>query len=335
MCKDLAHKVDALLASTLPARGLFDDDAFNLNVSGGFASDAARHFFAEADLVIVVGARLASHAADAGRLYPKAKVLHIDTNPLVMSQGRMAATHHLCGDARLAVEALLSHPKLLPKPARQRVAQNKAIVDNPVFDAFEQAATDGRLDPRHAIAALDAALPKDWMMVNSSGHCSYYAAHMHGRDVAQFLTIREFGAIGNGLAYAAGAAVTQGDVPTVLIDGDGGFLMHVQELETIRRHNLSVLVCVLNDGGYGSEVHKLRKDGVSEQGAYFGHDDLAAVARGFGLDAYRADTLAQLTDAIEAFKATRANGVARAAVVDIHISDQIMSPVMRRIVKAS
>ena len=335
VCKDLAHKVDALVATTLPARGLFHDDAFNLNVSGGFASDAARHFFAEADLVIVVGARLASHAADAGRLYPKAKVLHIDTNPLVMSQGRVAATHHLCGDARVAVEALLSHPELESKPARQRVVQNKARIDSPIFDAHEQVATDGRLDPRMVVSTLDDVIPKDWMLVNSSGHCSYYSAHMRGRDVAHFLTIREFGAIGNGVAYAAGAAVVKGKTPTVLMDGDGSFLMHVQELETIRRHGLMVLICIFNDGGYGSEVHKLRKDGVSEQGAYFGHDDLAAVARGFGLDAYRADTLAQLTDAIEAFKAAQAGGKARATVVDIHVSDQIMSPVMRRIVKAS
>lgn len=332
-CMDLATTVDALVATTLPARGLFHDDPYNLNVSGGFASDAAKHFFAEADLVIVVGGRLASHAADAGRLHPKAQVLQIDTNPVVLSQGRIAATHHLCGDARLTVEALLAHPDLSSRPTRQRVPSHKALIDNPVFDAFEQAATDARLDPRAVITALDAALPKDWMMVNSSGHCSYYAAHMRGRDVVNFLTIREFGAIGNGLAYAAGAAVVKGDIPTVLFDGDGGFLMHVQELETIRRHRLNVLICILNDGGYGSEVHKLRKDRVSEQGAYFGHDDLAAVARGFGLEGYRVESLAQLTDAIDAFKAAHASGQARPTVVDIHISDRIMSPVMRRIVK--
>lgn len=43
-------------------------------------------------------------------------------------------------------------------------------------------------------------------------------------------------------------------------DGDGGLLMHAQELETVQRHDLPILLCILNDGAYGSEIHKLRSD---------------------------------------------------------------------------
>ena len=46
--------------------------------------------------------------------------------------------------------------------------------------------------------ALEAALPADWELVNSSGHCSGFFAHMPSRPQDRFLTIREFGAIGNG-----------------------------------------------------------------------------------------------------------------------------------------
>ena len=105
-CRALAEKLDGLLATTLPARGLFHDDPYSLNVAGGFAHEVARDCFAEADLVIAVGCSLAHHNADGGKLWPGAQVLQIDVDPVAMSQGRMAAGAHLRGDARLAVEAL-------------------------------------------------------------------------------------------------------------------------------------------------------------------------------------------------------------------------------------
>jgi hypothetical protein len=37
-------------------------------------------------------------------------------------------------------------------------------------------------------------------------------------------------------------------------------MMHVQELETIKRHRLNILIVVMNDGAYGSELHKLRSE---------------------------------------------------------------------------
>jgi thiamine pyrophosphate-dependent acetolactate synthase large subunit-like protein len=69
----------------------------------------------------------------------------------------------------------------------------------------------------------------------------------------------------------------------MLIDGDGSLIMHVQELETIARHNIQMLIVALNDGAYGSEVHKLRMDGVSDRQVRFGRPDFASIAQGFSL----------------------------------------------------
>ncbi len=56
----------------------------------------------------------------------------------------------------------------------------------------------------------------------------------------------------------------------MLFEGDGGFLFHIQELETLKRQGYRILMCVMNDGGYGSEFHKLRADGVDDRWALFG-----------------------------------------------------------------
>jgi acetolactate synthase I/II/III large subunit len=172
------------------------------------------------------------------------------------------------------------------------------------------------------VAALEAALPQDWELVNSSGHCSYYFAQMPSRPYDRFLTIREFGAIGNGIAFSIGVAAARPDSTVVLFDGDGSILMHIQELETMVRHGMNIVICVLNDGAYGSEIHKLRSEGLDDSGAVFGRTDFAAIARGFGATGHRIDDLGQLRDL-----AATATGV---TLWDFPVSDKIASPVMQR-----
>jgi len=183
----------------------------------------------------------------------------------------------------------------------------------------------GLLDPRNVVEALEAALPRDWEMVNSGGHCSWFFAQMPSRPQEKFLTIREFGAIGNGISFAMGVAAARPDRTVVLFDGDGSLMMHVQELETIQRHGLHILVVVMNDGAYGSEVHKLRSEGMPDDGSVFGYCDFAGIARGFGLAGKTFKSLGDLPKALVEF--SESGG---AAVWDFHVSDKVLSPSIRR-----
>ncbi|NIZ09558.1 thiamine pyrophosphate-binding protein [Pseudooceanicola sp. HF7] len=321
-CQALAGQLGGLTAPTPPARGVFHDDPFCIGIAGGFSTDMAKACFAEADLVIAVGCSLASHNAWGGKLWPGAKVLQIDTDPVAMSQGRFAAELHLRADAKLGVEAL-SNALEVREAGWRSAALSERIATAPA-DGAQFPPEEGVHDPRDVVAALNAAIPQGWQLVNSSGHCSFYFAQMPGRPHEDFLTIREFGAIGNGISFAMGVAVARPDSTVVLFDGDGSLLMHVQELETYARHGLNVLVVVLNDGGYGSEFHKLRAEGLSVEGAVFGRTDLAAVARGFGLQGVTVEDLGKLPEMIEAFAASGGT-----AVWDVPISDKVMSPVVR------
>ncbi|WP_417684860.1 thiamine pyrophosphate-binding protein [Roseibium sp.] len=323
ICRDLAEKCDGLLAATLPARGIFHDDPFSLNVAGGFSSTVAFECFGEADLVIAVGASLTHHNAAGGKLWPNAKVLQIDVEPVVVSQGRKAADHHMRADARLGVEALAARlPHRTPEWRTAELAERIRVTpaDDHAFDI-----EPGVHDPREAVRQLEAALPADWEMVNSSGHCSYFFAHMPSRPQEKFLTIREFGAIGNGTSFALGVAAARPDSTVVMFDGDGSVLMHIQELETMKRHGLNILIVVFNDGAYGSEIHKMRADGLDDAGAVFGKPDFAAIARGFGVQGETVTDLAQLPELVEQFTKT---GVT--AVWDVPVSDKVVSPVIRR-----
>jgi len=322
-CRALAARCGGLLATTLPARGLFHDDPYCIGISGSYTPEVGLEYLKEADLVVAVGASLAYHAGGGGQLWPKASTLQVDIDPVAVSQGQEVARHHLRADARLGVEALTA-----ALPARGKAWRSDAMAarirdSKPDSHVFEL--EPGLLDPREVVEALEKQLPQDWELVNSSGHCSWFFAQMPSRAQARFLTIREFGAIGNGIAFAMGVAAARPDRRVVLFDGDGSLLMHVQELETIRRHGMKILIVVMNDGAYGSEVHKLRAEGMPEDGAVFGYTDLAAIARGFGLAGETIRSLDDLPRLLSDLASSEG-----AAVWDVHVSDKVVSRTMRR-----
>jgi thiamine pyrophosphate-dependent acetolactate synthase large subunit-like protein len=322
-CRALAAKTGGLLTTSLPARGLFHEDPYCIGISGSFSTEVGLEYLAQADLVIVVGGSLAYHAGGGGQLWRKAKMLHIDIDPVAVNQGQEVARNHLRADARLGVEALTA-----ALPARSTTWRTEAMAarirdtkpDSHVFEI-----EPGLLDPRDVVEALEKALPADWELVNSSGHCSWFFAQMPSRPQERFLTIREFGAIGNGISFGMGVAAARPDRTVVLFDGDGSLMMHIQELETIQRHGMNILIILINDGAYGSEVHKLRSEGLPDDGSVFGRPDFAAVARGFGLEGKTFKSLTDLPKLVQEF--AKKGG---AAVWDFHVSDRVLSPTIRR-----
>lgn len=245
--------------------------------------------------MIAIGASLTGFTTHFGRLYPNARVVQIDANPRAVRHNRAIANFHLRADARLGVAALNSSlAKSGAKKGGFRTAEIAAKLKAPAPSISEKLAR-GSIDPRCAVQAVNRVVPKDWFVVGGSGHCAYFTAtNMPGRPPELYASIRHFGAIGSGLSHAIGIAAARGDRNVLLIDGDGSLIMHIQELETVARHGFKLLIVALNDGAYGSEVHKLRMDGVSDRQAQFGRPDLASIARGFSLRGATIKNLAEL-----------------------------------------
>jgi len=324
--EQLADQAGALLATTLPARGMFDHNPFSIGVCGGYARDIARELGAQADLVIAIGSSLNYYTVDGGHMYPKAEIVQIDTDPRGLAHGMKSGDLHLRADAKLtAVEALkILREKGKTKSGIRSPELARRIKDEPA-DGAHFPPEPGLLDPRRAIEELDRVIPKDYDSVSGSGHQSYFHTTMRGRRPENYHVIREFGAIGNGISLAIGVAAARKNGKTVLFEGDGSFLMHVQELEMVQRQGLKLLFIVFNDGAYGSEIHKLRADGVDDSGSVFGRTDLASIAKGFGLRGANVPDASQFRPLFDAYQA---QGVAE--VWNVHVSDKVMNPSTRR-----
>ena len=90
-------------------------------------------------------------------------------------------------------------------------------------------------------------------MVGGSGHQSYFHSVMRGRRAEQYHVIRDSARSATAFPSPSASRPRGRNGKVVLFEGDGSLLMHIQELETMRRHGIKLLICVMNDGAYGAE----------------------------------------------------------------------------------
>ena len=94
---------------------------------------------------------------------------------------------------------------------------------------------------------------EDILVPGSSGACSEISMQGFRVKVGQrVLNSEGLGPMGFGIPAPIGACIASGMRRTISIDGDGGFLMNIQDLATIELHQLPIKIFILNNNGYGS-----------------------------------------------------------------------------------
>ena len=108
-------------------------------------------------------------------------------------------------------------------------------------------------------------------------------------------------AMGYGFPAAVGACVARGGRRTICVDGDGSFMMNLQELQTVRYNNLNLKIIILNNNGYHSirqtqtNLFKPPMVGVcSDNGVSF--PDFEKIAYAFDIPYVRIESKEQIED---------------------------------------
>jgi len=306
----LAGRTGALLATSAVAKGLFQDDAWSLDVSGGFSTPAAAELIRGADLVVGWGCALNMWTMRHGRLVGEgAVVVQVDDTPEALGRHRPVDLG-VIGDVAVTAEAVLaafdSEQSVVgyrTEAVRERLATEGRWRDvqidqlsTPERTGAGEAGTAGeRIDPRVLTAALDDLLPAERVVAVDSGNfMGYPSMYLSVPDEEGFCFTQAFQSIGLGLATAVGAALARPDRLPVAALGDGGALMGAAELDTVRRLGLPMVVLVYNDDAYGAEVHHFAGSGEPMDTVTFPPTDIAAVGRGYGFTGVTVRTLADL-----------------------------------------
>nr|WP_274636525.1 thiamine pyrophosphate-binding protein [Microbacterium bovistercoris] len=284
----LAEQFGAALATTLPAKGLFDGSTLDLGIAGGLSAPEAERVFAAADLVIGVGTTIGSSTSRGGRLFPHAQVYRLDMR--AGDRARRSDAHLVLGEARHVLTQLVDQavatgerrePWFMPLSPWPGNWAEELVSYSPDLPP-------GTVDPRRAVIDLDAVLPDDALIVIANGHSSGFAsALLRGGRPRTTLLAQGFGAIGQGLTTALGVAVGAPDRQVVVFEGDAGFMMHAQELDTVARSGARLTVVVFNDEALGTEYHRLVVDDGSSQLAMVPACGIAELAHAAGAHSTR------------------------------------------------
>ncbi|WP_329225099.1 thiamine pyrophosphate-binding protein [Streptomyces canus] len=292
----LAERCGALLATSAVARGLFHDNPWSLDVSGGFASPLAAELIGGADLIVGWGCALNMWTMRHGALIgADTTVVQVDDDPSALGAHRKL---HLgvTGDVELTARHVLAAPGgkregLRTPGIAEAVATRLRWRDVP----YEDTSTRDRIDPRTLSIALDDLLPAERVIgVDSGNFMGHPSMFLSVPDQDGFCFTQAYQSIGLGLATAIGAALARPDRLPVAALGDGGALMGAADLDTVRRLGLPMVVVVYNDDAYGAEVHHFGPDGHPLDTVEFPPTDIAAVARGYGFEAVTVRTRTDL-----------------------------------------
>ncbi len=129
------------------------------------------------------------------------------------------------------------------------------------------------------IVTLDNGVYKIWFARNYKCHASN-----------TLLLDNALATMGAGLPSAMMAKQINPDKKVVSVNGDGGFLMNSQELETAVRMNLDLVVIILNDSAYGMIKWKQEGVGFENYGLDFNNPDLVQYANSFGAIGHRPES---------------------------------------------
>jgi thiamine pyrophosphate-dependent acetolactate synthase large subunit-like protein len=292
----LAERCGALLATSAVARGLFHDNPWSLDVSGGFASPLAAELIGGADVIVGWGCTLNMWTMRHGALIgADTTVVQVDDDPSALGAHRqlhLGVTGDVERTARHVLAAFGGKRQGLRTPEiAEAVAARVRWRDLP----YEDTSTRDRIDPRTLSIALDDILPAQRVIgVDSGNFMGHPSMFLSVPDQDGFCFTQAYQSIGLGLATAIGAALARPDRLPVAALGDGGALMGAADLDTVRRLGLPMVVVVYNDDGYGAEVHHFGPDGHPLDTVVFPPTDIAAVARGYGFEAVTVRTRTDL-----------------------------------------
>ena len=244
----LSSRIGALLSTSLLGQGMFQGHPMNIGLIGDLATDVTVELLARSDCVLVVGASLNPNTTGGGPLAPKATVIQIDQDPSRFNEWNQIDLA-VQGDAKATVaeiNKLLETAGISERPSFWSSEPMQATIQASRRWPPPPAEQTGRaLHPGTFFAAFDKIFPANRTLVQASG-CPgglragsghYTLPYITVPSAEAMLRVGNFGSIGLGLGVGIGAAMARPDTHCVTFEGDGSFMMNIQELDTAVRYH--------------------------------------------------------------------------------------------------
>ena len=254
----------------------------------------------EADLLLIVGARIGDRAVNSPDAIAKnTKIVHIDIDPAEI--GKNVGVHiPLVGDAKNALSRLAGEVGALDfsEWAAQAAARKKP---------GEFPARESSVNPKRFMSMLSDAAPEDTILVADVGQNQIWSANYFQVKKGRFLTSGGMGTMGYSVPAAMGAKCACPEAPVFAVCGDGSFQMQMMELATIVQHQIPVKIVLMQNARLGMvrELQSNQYQGHCTAVFLDGSPDFLKLAGAYGIPASRIASDAEIPQALEALFAAQ------------------------------
>ena len=251
--RQLVKKTGIPITMTVMGLGAYPNaDPLSLDMLGMHGTVYANMAVSECDLLIGLGVRFDDRVTGKLSEFAKdAKIVHIDIDPSELNKNKQAHIP-IVSDLKPALKMLnevVEAPEDISDWVKhcQKMKQDDPLTYNKDFDGILQ---------QHAIAEL-SRITQDRETIISVGvgqHQMWAAQFYQFKKPRTWLSSSGLGTMGFGLPAAMGAQAANPDALCIDIEGDGSFLMNIQELATCFCENLPVKVLLVNNQHLGMVV---------------------------------------------------------------------------------
>jgi acetolactate synthase-1/2/3 large subunit len=282
--------------STLQGLGALPTDWPNhLGMLGMHGTRAANEAVQACDLLIVLGARFDDRATGKlSEFAPHARVIHIDIDAAEI--GKLRDAHvAIAADVKFSLSTLAPRAPLIGpwiercnRDNRHHAHRYDAPGDGVYAPALLKELSEQAGD--RFVAACDVGQHQMWV----AQHCRFASPFAH-------LTSGGLGAMGYGLPAGMAAKIANPDAHVVTISGDGSFIMNIQELATLKRYGIALKILLLDNSSLGlvRQWQELFFEKNFSEIDLSDNPDFAAVARAFGIEAFRISKREDVSAGIE------------------------------------
>ncbi|ACV39624.1 biosynthetic-type acetolactate synthase large subunit [Leptotrichia buccalis] len=296
---ELVNKTDMPVATTLLGLGGFPENhELSLGMLGMHGTVPANFATDEADLVIAAGIRFDDRiAGNPSKFCEHAKIIHIDIDPAEIDKNKKVDVP-IVGDLKNVLAEI--NKELEPKKHTEWTDKVKEWKNE--YPLAHRNVGEDKLLPQEVLKAVNDILDGDAIVVTDVGqHQMWAAQYLTFKNPDTIVTSGGAGTMGFGVPAAMGAQVGAKDKKVVLIVGDGGFQMTLEEIMMIRQYNLPVKIVLINNSFLGmvrqwQELFKDRRYSFVELEC---NPDFVKIAEAYGIKSERLKTKEDLKNRLK------------------------------------
>src|SRR5919202_904407 len=256
------------------------------------AAPALREFCRATDVVIAVGYDLVEHAPSHWNPRRDKKIVVVDSQPAEIDEYFQPEVE-LVGDIYHVLSRLAEECRDVPHSGGSNRLREV------VLGRFEAARNDAAfpMQPPRALWEIRQALGRDDILISDVGlHKLWIGRMFPAHEPNTVLIANGLAGMGFAVPAAIAAKLVHPDRNVVAVNGDGGFLMNCQELETAKRLKTPFVSVIWENAQFGSIVWKQDKKFGRHFGVDFTNPDFVKLAESFGLPAWRCSSAADFSD---------------------------------------